>query len=96
MKTLQLAVVALVMTAAAPALGQSQSITITTGAWSPSKASARVATAPSGAVPTPITTGAWAPSKPTVRQASTTTKPLPITTGQVAPSKLSALRAAGR
>lgn len=96
MKTLQFAVVALVLTAAAPALGQSQSITITTGAWSPSKASARGVAAPSGAVPTPVTTGAWAPTKPSVRQANTTTKSLPITTGPVAPSKPSALRAAGR
>jgi hypothetical protein len=96
MKTLQLAVAALVLAAAAPALALGQSTPMTTGAWSPTKPSATVAVTPSDTRPTAITTGAWAPTKPTVRATSPDSTPTVIGAGPVAPTRPSGVLVAGR
>jgi len=95
MKTIQLAVAALVLAAAAPALALGQSATITTGAWSPTKASVRVPVTPVTRS-TPITTGTWAPTKPTVRGSSATTMLGVLGTGPGAPTRPSGLLVAAR
>jgi hypothetical protein len=86
MKKLQLALAALALVSAAPALAGDRGSNLTTGNRPGTKPTAQLS-APSRNASVTITSGAWVPTKPSARQAGTSTPSAAVATGPVTPNK---------